>query len=204
MQVKQKVLYIRVVLGLLLLLGIFLAKTPYGISLLNTTIGDIGSVKGLDGPVSLVRVSDGDTIVVNMNGKNRKLRLIGIDTPEKYDGEKLYRKSREWGISTREIKEMGKRSSNFTENLLRGKALYLEYDVTKYDRYGRMLAYVYFLDENGNWKFGDQQFTQANLEIMKAGWAEPLTIPPNVRYANKYRKANRFAKQNNLGNWADN
>lgn len=199
---KQKVLYIRIVLGFLFLLGVFFVKTPYGISLINTTVAN--AVKGLDGPVSLVRVSDGDTIVVSINGKNTKLRLIGIDTPEKYDGEKLERKSREWGISTQEIKQMGKKSSNFTKDLLKGKKLYLEYDVTKYDRYGRLLAYVYFLDEDGSWKFGERRFTQANLEIMKAGWAEPLTIPPNVRYANKYRKANRYAKQHNLGNWSNN
>lgn len=205
MLVKQKVLFFRILLAVIVFLGVFLSKTPTGISILNTISGSgIVNVQGLDGPVSLVRVSDGDTIVVNLNGKNQKLRLIGIDTPEKFDGEKLERKSREWGISTHEIKQMGKNSSKFTENLLRGKKLYLEYDVTKFDRYGRMLAYAYYLDENGDWTFGNQKFKQANLEIMKAGWAEPLTIPPNVRYAKKYRAANRNAKQNNLGNWANN
>ena len=201
---SKKVNIIRIVIAVLALSFMYAAQNPNAISFVNKVeaIFGLAPVDGLYGPVSVVRISDGDTIVVRLNGKNEKLRLIGIDSPEKYDGEKLSRKSRELGLSQNEIKQMGRNSSKFTEKLLRGKKVYLEYDVTKRDRYGRLLAYVYLKDDNGDWVFNDTNFRQINFEIIKAGWAVPLTIPPNVRYSNKYVQASRNAKRAGLGNWS--
>ncbi len=201
---SKKVNIIRIVIAVLALSFMYAAQNPNVISFINKVeaIFGLAPVDGLDGPVSIVRITDGDTIVVRLNGKDEKLRLIGIDTPEKYDGEKLARKSRELGLSQNEIKQMGRNSSKFTAQLLKGKQVYLEYDVTKRDRYGRLLAYVYIKDDNGDWVFNDTNFRQVNLEIITAGWAEPLTIPPNVRYSKKYAQASRNAKRAGLGNWS--
>lgn len=164
--------------------------------LLGTT-----EVAGLEGPAKLVRVTDGDTIVVRLDGQEEKLRLIGIDTPEKYNSEKLRRDAAESRLSAEEIKRLGQAASTYTEKLVRGKPLYLEFDATERDRYGRILAYIYVPDKGGNRVIDGQTFTQVNLAIVKGGWAEPLTIPPNVRYAETYLSASRRAKAQGLGMW---
>lgn len=202
---KKNTNIFRIVIAVLALGFMYASQNPAVADFINKVeaIFGLAPVEGLEGPVSLVRITDGDTIVVRLDGKDEKLRLIGIDTPEKYDGDKLARKSRELGISQNAIKQMGRNSSKFTERLLKGQQLYLEYDVTERDRYGRLLAYVYLKDDNGDWVFNDTKFIQVNLEIVKAGWAEPLTIPPNVSYSKKYAEANRNAKRSRLGNWAE-
>ncbi len=147
---KKNANIFRITIAVLALSFMYASQNPNVASFINRVeaIFGLAPVEGLEGPVSLVRVTDGDTIVVRIDGRDEKLRLIGIDTPEKYDGEKLARKSRELGLSQNEIKQMGRNSSKFTERLIKGQQLYLEYDVTKRDRYDRLLAYVYIKDNN--------------------------------------------------------
>ena len=64
----------------------------------------------------------------------------------------------------------------------------MEFDVQKNDRYGRLLAYVYLSDG-----------TFLNAEIVKNGFAVPMTIPPNVRYAQLFRQLDRQAREKQLG-----
>ncbi len=103
-------------------------------------------------PAKLVRVVDGDTIVVRFRGAEERLRYIGIDTPE--------RDERCFVAATRA-----------NEKLLEGGPLTLEFDREMRDRFGRLLAYV---------RAGK---TFVNLELVKRGFAEPLTIQPNDRHA---------------------
>jgi len=158
-------------------------------------------VVGLAGPADLVRVTDGDTIVVTWEGREEKVRLIGMDTPEKYMSDKLKRDAERSPLSIEELRELGKEASAYTASLLTDKPLYLEFDATERDRYGRVLAYVYTHDPLGEWQFGGERFSQVNLDIVQGGWAEPLTLPPNVRYAEDYVTASRKAKQANRGMW---
>jgi micrococcal nuclease len=152
----------------------------------------------LNGPYRMLEVSDGDTVALETIGK---VRLIGVDTPEKFAGDKLERQSAETGLSKEEIQAMGKLASSFTERLLLGQAVWLELDVEERDRFGRTLAYLYLADPNGIWEYGGNTYTQVNLEIVKAGWAQPLTIAPNVRYADLYVTAARNARDQGLGFW---
>ena len=85
----------------------------------------------LYGPYRVRWVVDGDTIVVDMNGTDTYIRLIGIDTPE----------SVSYNVS--ENTEEGKIAAEFTKKLLRKKKVYLEYDRDTQDKYGRTLAYVF-------------------------------------------------------------
>ncbi len=71
--------------------------------------------------VRVARVIDGDTVKL---ADGRKVRLIGINTPER--GEALYRES-----------------TAFTRRLVEGKALDLCYDIEREDQYGRTLGYLY-------------------------------------------------------------
>lgn len=119
----------------------------------------------------VVKVYDGDTIKIVLNKKIEKVRLIGIDCPER--DEKGY-----W------------QALNFTKRLLLHKKIIIEYDHEKRDKYGRLLAYVFL--EDG--KF-------VNEEILKEGHGIFILIPPNDKYKERLKLAEEFAKSNNKGLW---
>ena len=124
------------------------------------------------GKVYCDRVVDGDTIVVIMDGKKEKVRMIGINTPESVHPDKSRNTP------------MGKIASKYTKDNLEGKYVTLETDVQERDKYGRILAYVY-LD--------DKIF---NKTLLEEGLAELMTIPPNVKYADDFKKI-EAERQNN-------
>jgi len=134
------------------------------------------------------RVIDGDTFQLE---SGERVRLIGIDTPEIHESKKLYRDSQRSGQDAKGIKELGERSYQFTKKLIDGKRVSLEFDVEKYDKYNRLLAYVYLKSDG----------TFVNAEIVKQGYASLMTIPPNVRYADKFSKLYREARENKRGLW---
>ncbi len=137
----------------------------------------------------VARVVDGDTIVLS---DGSRVRLIGIDTPELHYSEKLLKDSRRSGKDIKTIQRMGKKAKEFTARLCLDKKVTLECDVEKRDRYGRTLAYVFL--EDG---------TFVNAEIVKAGYAQIMTIPPNVKYADLFLKLEREARQGSRGLWAE-
>lgn len=157
----------------------------------------------LAGPYPILSVTDGDTLRVGPFGEAQKVRLIGIDTPEKYEGPKLNRDSRRSGRDRHELQLLGRAASRFTEHLVSGKDVWLEFDLTPRDRHGRLLAYVYYEDAAGDWQWQGKRFRQLNLEIIRAGWAVPMTIVPNVRYAELYAQAQRQAREARRGIWAE-
>ncbi len=121
---------------------------------------------------------DGDTIEVENNGQRLKIRYIGIDTPESVKPDTP-------------IECYGKEASEFNRNLVLGKKLRLESDVTDTDKYGRKLRYVYL--EDGR---------MVNEIILEEGYARLLTIPPNVKYVDKLREAEKKARENKRGLWS--
>ena len=137
--------------------------------------------------ILVARVVDGDTLKLE-NGE--RVRLIGIDTPEMHESEKLYRDSArtEQDIST--IQKLGRRAYEFTKNLVEGKRVSLEFDVEKHDRYGRLLAYVYLKDG-----------TFVNARIVEEGYASLMTFPPNVKYADLFLKLLQEARNSRKGLW---
>ena len=130
---------------------------------------------------------DGDTLRLS-NGEH--VRLIGIDTPESRYNNKLVRDSKRSHRDIDFIIEMGKEASIFTRKLVEGKKVRLEFDIEKHDKYGRLLAYVYL--EDG---------TFVNSRIMEEGYAQVMTIAPNVKYAQTFLKLERQARQNGNGLW---
>ncbi len=139
----------------------------------------------------LVRVIDGDTLVVELRGHRERVRLIGIDTPECKDNPKAYRDSRRSGVSLEEIIEAGKQAKRYVEDLLKpGTILTLEFDVQKRDKYGRLLAYVYL--EDGR---------MLNELLIREGLALVYTFPPNVRYVDRLVRAQQTARSERRGFW---
>lgn len=128
----------------------------------------------------MVKVVDGDTIVVRIGDTEERVRLIGIDTPETKKPDTP-------------VQCFGPEASAFTAGLLPpGTAVRIERDVEARDRFDRLLAYVH-LAEDG---------TFVNLEIVRQGYARLLTIPPNVAHADEFVAAARAAEQDDVGLWA--
>jgi len=139
------------------------------------------------GYYTVARVIDGDTIVLS---DGLKVRLTGIDTPEVYFSEKLVKDSKKSGQDIKTIQSLGKRASAFTKELCLGKKVRLEYDVDRQDRYKRTLAYVYL--EDG---------TFVNAKIVQEGFAQVMTVVPNVKYADTFLKLQKEAREANRGLW---
>ena len=118
-------------------------------------------------------VSDGDTISLTGLGK---ARLIGVDTPEVQGTAECY----------------GENASDFTRRALeRSDTVRYRLGVEARDRYGRALVYVWLADGR-----------MLNGLLVERGYALPLTIPPNVDYAERFVAAARRARRRGLGLWA--
>ena len=128
----------------------------------------------------VVRVVDGDTIVARIDGRDERVRLIGIDTPESVRPDTA-------------AECFGAEASAFTASLLpEGTPVRLERDVEARDDYDRLLAYVH--------RAADGMFV--NLEIVRAGYASVLTYPPNVAHSQEFVLAARDAEAASRGLWA--
>ena len=123
----------------------------------------------------VTRVVDGDTIYVRYEGQETKVRLIGIDTPEVDPS---------IGVEC-----FGEEASRFTDGMLTGRTVRLEFDLELHDRYGRQLAYV--------WLNGDL----FNRRLVAEGYAEATTFPPNVTYVDELTAAERAARREGVGLW---
>lgn len=137
------------------------------------------------------RVVDGDTFVCVRGNEEIKVRLIGVDTPESSANQKAYRDSAKTGQSLDEIIKMGQEAKKFTSSILKpGTKVYLETDVQPTDKYGRLLAYVWL--EDGR---------MLNEILIREGYAQVYTIPPNVKYAEHFLEAQRKAREERKGFW---
>ena len=124
-------------------------------------------------------VTDGDTVNVTIDDQQEAVRLIGIDTPEVKDPDKP-------------VECYGEAASAHTKQLLpKGTPVRLERDAEARDKYGRLLAYVY--------RASDGLFV--NLDLARQGYADVLSIPPNIAHAEDFRAAVAAARAADVGLW---
>ena len=169
---------IRMLIPLVILAGFYLYyKSPLRQVKFPPTVPP--QVSSLDQPhCNVLRIVDGDTFVCRFpDGKEEKIRLIGVNTPETSHQKKG-------------VEYYGKKAKEFTKNTLSGKRVKLELDMQPRDRYGRLLAYVYL--EDG---------TMLNALLVQEGYAQVMTVPPNVKYQDMFLKLQREARENNRGLW---
>lgn len=177
------------ILGIVVLLTILGEKLPFEIALQETQNPQIATVvspeKNILAPTKegfypVVRVVDGDTIVVRINDVDEKIRLIGVNTPETVDPRKT-------------VECFGKEASSFSKQLLENKFVRLERDTTQDDRdkYKRLLRYVYLEDE-----------TLFNKELISAGYAYEYTYKIPYTHQAEFKSAQHDAEQNKRGLWA--
>jgi micrococcal nuclease len=129
---------------------------------------------GLEGSVSarVTRHTDGDTLWLSGIGK---VRLIGVDTPEVFGEHECF----------------GQRASAFVERTAPiGAPVLYRLGVEERDRYGRALAYV--------WLRGPRFLNQL---LLARGFAQVLTVPPNVEYADRFTEVARRARAAGRGLW---
>jgi len=127
-------------------------------------------------PARVARVVDGDTIHVEMEGKDYRLRYIGMDTPETVD-------------PRRPVGCLGKEASERNRQLVEGKTVGLEKDVSETDSFGRLLRYVWVEDE------------MVNATLVEEGYALATTYPPNVRYSGLFATLQAQAREGQRGLW---
>lgn len=130
----------------------------------------------------VVKVIDGDTIDVNVNEKTERIRLIGIDTPEIVDPRKA-------------VQCFGKEASDKAKLLLTNQSVSLESDSTQgeRDKYNRLLRYIFL--KNG---------TSFNKLMISDGYAHEYTYNLPYKYQDEYKNAEKSARENKRGLWADN
>jgi len=126
----------------------------------------------------VIRVIDGDTIEVEIDGSKKTVRYIGIDTPETVHPD-------------REVQCFGKEASEKNKELVTNKTVELEKDVSEGDRYGRLLRYVYV----------DNVFV--NEVLVREGYAHASSYPPDIKYQDKFRLAEQQARKDGMGLWGN-
>ncbi len=139
----------------------------------------VGCLPALPGDATVRRVVDGDTIELS---DGRLVRYLGIDAPEvrRRDGAR-------W---VEALEPFAREAMEANRRLVDGRRVRLEYDVQSQDRFGRLLAHVYVGE------------TLVGEALLREGWAEPLVIAPNVRYAQRFRAVADDARRAGRGRWA--
>jgi micrococcal nuclease len=125
---------------------------------------------------AVVHVVDGDTIHVRLGTRVEKVRYIGIDTPEVRH-------------PTRGEEPGGREASRVNRGLVAGRTVRLQTDVQARDRHGRLLAYVWVGE------------TMVNAELVRLGYAQVMTVPPNVRHQALFLALQRQARERGQGLW---
>jgi micrococcal nuclease len=131
------------------------------------------------GEAVVVRVVDGDTLDVDLAGSAVRVRLLGIDTPETVD-------------ENRPVQCYGHEASAYLSDLLpKGSTVRLERDAEARDRYGRMLAYIYRVDDG----------LFVNAALLEGGYATTLSIAPNTMRAHDFEVIRLQSQRDKRGLW---
>ena len=165
-------------------LGFYLGKTfgvpvPGVVAISENAVSTSTSVVGYEW-YPVVKVVDGDTLVIEIDGKNVTLRLIGLDTPETVDPRKP-------------VQCFGKEASAKAKQILSGSSIRLETDPSQdtYDKYGRTLAFVFLKDG-----------TLFNKYMIAEGYGHEYTYNLPYKYQTEFKAAEKAAREGKKGLWA--
>lgn len=175
------------ILKFLIILTILLFILHYfiGLDILISKLSDIDLGISLESyntervSANVINVIDGDTIIVKIEGREYKVRYIGIDAPEMDNSEKP-------------AEFMSKEAFEKNKELVMGKIVKLEKDISETDKHGRLLRYVYVGD------------LMINAEMVRLGYAYAKSYPPDVKYDDLLLKLQRKVKEAGLGIWRKN
>lgn len=130
----------------------------------------------------ITKITDGATYHVELDGEDVTVRLIGVDTPESVAPESYRKENTAEGAKVSELVK---------EKISIGDTVYLEYDISGTDRYGRTLAYVYFSDG-----------TMIQDWLLSNGYATVYTLAPDTKYAEHFEELELQAQEQEIGIWS--
>lgn len=135
--------------------------------------------------VKVVEHVDGDTVYIKLpKGQTEKVRFIGINTPE----------------STTRHEPYGEEAAKYTKSKLLGEIVYVEKDVSNRDQYGRLLRYIW-LEPPEKVTENEIRSKMFNAILVLEGYAQAATYPPDVKYADYFKKFQREARKKGKGLW---
>ena len=167
---------------LIFLAGVIISAFVYQIQ--NSGLVELGLPNTAPNTVGVyykvTKVTDGDTIHIEMDGRDEVVRFIGINTPETVD-------------PRREVECFGKEASSRMKELASGKIVRLEYDESQNtrDTYNRILAYVYLEDNQ-----------MLNRKMIAEGYAYEYTYLTPYKYQKEFRDLQAFARNSERGLWS--
>lgn len=126
----------------------------------------------------VLKITDGDTLKISIDGKTETCRLLLVDTPESVHPD------------IPEPQPFAIEASNYAKKILNNKDVQIELDVSERDKYGRLLVYLYV---NGK---------MFNEMLLEKGYARVAYIyPPNTKYVDQFREIQKTAQKQELGIW---
>lgn len=153
-------------------------QSETGVSTDNTTTSEVTTTDEVSETdveleeATVVRVVDGDTLVVDLSGEDYYVRLIGVDTPESVHPD-----------ASRNTEE-GEDASEYTKSLVEcGSTVYLQKDTSDTDTYDRLLRYVWLEEPEDVWDEEEVTEKMLNAILVINGYAEPKAYEPDTAYA---------------------
>ncbi len=140
------------------------------------------------------RVVDGDTAIIvfltddGTPYKDERIRFIGVNTPETVD-------------PNRPVQYYGKEASEFTKKELKDKTVWIQMDMGVRDRYDRLLGYIWLKEPKNPDSEKEVRAKMFNARLLLEGYAQTMTIQPNVRYSEMFVKFQREAREAEKGLW---
>ncbi|MCX6557126.1 MAG: thermonuclease family protein [Candidatus Aminicenantes bacterium] len=136
-------------------------------------------------PGRVMRIITGDTLTILYQGKWEEIKLLGLDMPETTLNDRVYEKALKNSTTPAEIINRGLSGREFVKKYLQyGSQIWIEFDVQKRDHFSRLLGYVYLADGR-----------MLNEIILKSGLSEPLLLPPNLKYQQRFQELARQAQK---------
>lgn len=133
---------------------------------------------------------DGDTIWVDIDGKDEKVRFVGVNTPEvAKDG--------------KPAEFMADEAKDFTNSILKNKEIYLERDISDRDKYDRLLRYIWLEEPVANPSLSDIEKNTLNGILVKEGYAYANYYKPDIKYQEYLKELEKSAQENKKGIWSD-
>ncbi len=134
----------------------------------------------------VLRVVDGDTIIVALNNQEERIRMIGVDAPESVS------------LNEEENTVWGQSASEYTKSVLEpGTKIWLTFDIEERDQYGRMLAYIWLDSDTENLNHLFQK------QLIEEGYALAIRYEPNTKYAAELYATMEGAISARKGLWAE-
>lgn len=185
-RIKKTLIYIGVTIIISIIMCIGLMYSLYQKDMIEFKIGNQFE------EVTITRVVDGDTVIVLLDGEEERVRLIGIDTPESVHPDK------------EKNTDMGELASEYAENLLKEEmTVYIEFDKSERDYFGRLLAYIWLEDKVNPTKEKDIKRYMVNAILLQDGYAIAHKYPPNVKNHELFIELQEKAENEEMGLWKD-